>query len=66
MNNPPAFPVVGSPGITLRDYLASKAMQSLILHPQAPNPFDEPQHTAKQAYRLADAMMAEGEKGKTS
>ena len=63
MNNPPAFPtgiitdgkgkiIGGSNGMTLRDYLAAKAMQALIdndgLFSEIPT----------QAYEIADAMLA--------
>jgi len=57
MNNPPAFPTgTGvtpyNPGMSLRDYMAAKAMQALIdndgLFSEIPT----------QAYALADAMLA--------
>jgi len=53
MNNPPAFPDgLGNRGMTLRDYMAVKAMQALIdndgLFSEIPT----------QAYALADAMLA--------
>jgi hypothetical protein len=64
MNNPPAFPIQGfstrygqgfqavmSDGMTLRDYMAARAMQALIdndgLFSEIPT----------QAYALADAML---------
>jgi hypothetical protein len=64
MNNPPAFPIQGfstrygqgfqavmSDGMSLRDYLAARAMQALIdndgLFSEIPT----------QAYALADAML---------
>jgi len=57
MNNPPAFPLSGDwsqikdKGMTLRDYMAAKAMQALIdndgLFSEIPT----------QAYALADAML---------
>ena len=52
----PAFPFIDSasplehPGMTLRDYFAAKAMQALIHK----NYFDV---AAKEAYRMADAML---------
>ena len=61
MNNPPAFPTgTGvtpyNPGMSLRDYMAAKAMQALIdndgLFSEIPT----------QAYALADAMLAAREK----
>ena len=59
MNNPPAFPIVidlgdgvqYQKGMTLRDYMAARAMQALIdndgLFSEIPT----------QAYALADAML---------
>lgn len=54
MNNPPAFPIHWEnhhQGMSLRDYMAAKAMQALIdndgLFSEIPT----------QAYALADAMM---------
>ena len=54
MNNPPAFPIHWEnhhEGMTLRDYMAARAMQALIdndgLFSEIPT----------QAYALADAMM---------
>jgi hypothetical protein len=50
-----AFPVAHSyliqPGMSLRDYLAAKAMQALA---RPGNYFDA---TARQAYMIADAML---------
>ena len=55
-----AFPVTHShliqSGMSLRDYLAAKAMQALAQHG---NYFDA---TARQAYMIADAMLREREK----
>lgn len=50
----PAFPIQGgwgldSTGLTLRDYLAAKAMQALIAKNGACHPAD--------AYQVADAML---------
>jgi hypothetical protein len=57
MNNPPAFPTgTGvtpyNPGMSLRDYMAAKAMQALIDNDGL---FSE---IPAQAYALADAMLA--------
>ena len=55
MNNEPAFPGYGEPGMTLRDYFAAKAMQSFLSWPTrqyCPN-----EVVAHDAYELADAMM---------
>ena len=61
MNNPPAFPTgTGvtpyNPGMSLRDYMAAKAMQALIDNDGL---FSE---IPAQAYALADAMLAAREK----
>lgn len=44
-------------GMTLRDYFAAKAMQSLILAEHSKNEFNEIQ--AVMAYEVADAMLKE-------
>lgn len=44
-------------GMTLRDYFAAKAMQSLILCAKTSNDIDL---LAKSAYAMADAMLKEG------
>ena len=63
----PAFPVVGTreeyqDGITIRDYFAAKAMQSVILDPWYTNQDKAYAETAKwigeDAYAIADAMLA--------
>jgi hypothetical protein len=56
MNNPPAFPTgTGvtpyNPGMTLRDYFAAKAL------PQCFEVSATTDIAAKEAYRMADAMM---------
>ena len=60
MNNPPAFPLhnhgaqtlgLHVTGMTLRDYMAAKAMQALIDNDGL---FSE---IPRQAYKLADAML---------
>ena len=62
MNNIPAFPGVkyislrgdkNPEGMTLRDYFAAKAMQPLIVSFTV----QDINWTAKQAYKIADAMM---------
>jgi len=45
----------GSNGMTLRDYFAAKAIQSVILAEHSKNEFNEIQ--AVMAYEVADAMM---------
>jgi hypothetical protein len=61
MNNPPAFPLTSHwhnelnhyNGMTLRDYMAAKAMQGLLS-----SDVNAPLETfAKQSYKVADAMM---------
>lgn len=60
----PAFPVpddaVDMPGMTLRDYFAAKAMQAVLmtdLYSENPRPQNLEFYRAKDAYRLADAML---------
>lgn len=59
--NIPAFPIQDAysmsteQGMTLRDYFAAKAMQSLILAEHSKNELDEIQ--AVMAYEVANAMM---------
>lgn len=45
------------PGMSLRDYFAAKAMQSLILNPATISP-EVP--LSVRAYEIADAMLREG------
>lgn len=60
-----AFPVVvPSPnewhhdtGMTLRDYFAAKAMQSLVNHVYSDGCPGSPKSTAENAYFIADAML---------
>jgi hypothetical protein len=59
MNNPPAFPPMHDPnthefGMTLRDYFAAKAMQAKDF---TVRPYDTTDETAKDCYRMADAML---------
>lgn len=47
---------LADPGMTLRDYFAAKAMQSLIVDPER---FDQSrEECARLSYLMADAMMA--------
>lgn len=49
-------------GMTLRDYFAAKAMQGFVAHPEsdyAPLIDEEVPMLAREAYRLADAMLTE-------
>ena len=67
MNNPPAFPsgydVPENPGMTLRDYMAAKAMQSLLSDPDWRMDMDF-SDTACAAHWMADAMLkARDDKG---
>ena len=58
MNNPPAFPTgTGvtpyNPGMTLRDYMAARAMQGLLA-----NGWSLPYaHLVRDSYQLADEML---------
>ena len=53
----PAFPTgTAFQGMTLRDYLAAKAMQAMIASPHMPSAFDM-QPVAEKAYIIADAML---------
>ena len=63
MNNPPAFPLhnhgvqtlgMHIAGMTLRDYFAAKAMQKIGF---TVRPYDNTYETAKDCYRMADAML---------
>jgi hypothetical protein len=67
MNNPPAFPSSnevtlndwvssGHSGMTLRDYFAAKAMQSLLSDPDWRMDMDF-SDTARAAHKMADAML---------
>lgn len=57
-----AFPktdVVGC-GMTLRDYFAAKAMQGILANPE----YDMPNESlAGEAYKIADAMIRQRDKG---
>ena len=65
----PAFPFtefqkdgakVSAYGMTLRDYLAAKAMAAYLVAANGNPP--EPETTAECAYFMADAMLAQGNK----
>ena len=64
MNNPPAFPTGTGitpyhSGMTLRDYFAAKAMQATVdawIQRSIYPPTDD--EVAKNAYAIADAMLA--------
>ena len=57
MNNPPAFPVSADTktfqGMSLRDYMAAKAMQGMMVN------VDQPKcdYIAQTAYKMADTML---------
>ena len=58
----PAFPILekyssceGATGMTLRDYFAAAAMAGMLADPDVPCG----KETAKNAYSMADAMLAE-------
>ena len=56
MDKPTYFTDNHAVGMTLRDYFAAKAMQEFCKE------FDDDEHTAKIAYKVADAMLkARGE-----
>ncbi|MDO4795553.1 MAG: hypothetical protein Q4A28_06385 [Brachymonas sp.] len=79
MNNPAAFPLIetapnGSvsiePGMALRDYFAAHVLP--VIYKQTADDYDEgkinskdadPKCMAHEAYKIADAMLAEREKG---
>ena len=67
MNNPPAFPVqsiyiedqeTNSRGMSLRDYMAAKAMQGLLAGLLADGQDLKWDQVAIDSYRQADAMLA--------
>lgn len=66
----PAFPVQDAAtwqghGMTLRDYFAAKAMQGQLTAQDGNGPFGmwaEFSQLAKEAYQIADAMLAERSK----
>jgi hypothetical protein len=71
MNNPNAFPNSGSGyatnGMTLRDYFAAKAMHGLLPDALRSRQLAEPDEEfiilAELAYKTADFMLAQREKG---
>jgi hypothetical protein len=73
-NSGPAFPFEcgdnnGMPpcyGMTLRDYFAAKAMQGMLSNPAArsnDSSVSDAEAFANASYKMADAMLAEREKG---
>jgi hypothetical protein len=56
----PAFPRTQWPnetGMTLRDYFAAKAMQSLIINSDERSAFEADLWVGDRAYEIADAML---------
>jgi hypothetical protein len=62
-NGGPAFPALDArttlSGMTLRDYFAAKAMQAKTF---SVRPYDDTKEIARDAYRMADAMLEAREK----
>jgi hypothetical protein len=55
-----AFPGLGFPGMTLRDWFAGQAVQGLTLAMKWPAPSAGwPKALAESAYQIADAMLVE-------
>jgi hypothetical protein len=66
MNNPPAFPLhnhgaqtlgLHVTGMSLRDYMAAKAMQALIIASKPAPQGGWPTYAERTAYLVADAML---------
>ena len=68
MNNPPAFPLPAhtypngefnhrEDGMSLRDYMAAKAMQGQINNPLPIGSDETHRLIAERSYRMADAML---------
>ena len=62
-NGGPAFPIVDHEqvlkiGMTLRDYFAAKALQGLLAFPGMEYADAPPEVAARDAYAMADAMLA--------
>lgn len=56
---------VAQPGMTLRDWFAGQALVGLMSDPGLrPDKLAEFQHMAVRLYQVADAMLAERERGK--
>ena len=53
----PAFPVGGSPGITMRDYFAAAALSGMLTTRPSMGIVDPHGQVASAAYAYADAMM---------
>ena len=49
--------VTSTPGMTLRDYFAAKAMAVLIVAPMHEWPIESSPHVSVEAYAIADAML---------
>ena len=64
--NPPAFPAKesGYSGMTMRDWFAGQALAGATLGAMAgPDPGAPPEVLARSCYAIANAMLAEREKG---
>lgn len=63
-NGGPAFPVIdpfAPQGMTMLDYFAAKAMQSILVHREGTGQefgYEDEASVAKRAYRIANAMLA--------
>ena len=59
--------IIESNGMSLRDYFSAKAMQGLITSENIKNFLsgELPQNISKMAYFMADAMLAERQKGQS-
>lgn len=55
------MPIEGSPGMTLRDYFAAKAMQVLLKKDKS-DPYRDYIDVAKDCYTAADCMLTERER----
>ena len=61
--NYPAFPNKLQRGMTLRDYFAAEAMLAQVGNPLKLDNDEAQRLIAEQAYRMADVMLAERDKG---
>ena len=57
IKNLPAFPHEHRVGMSLRDYFAAKAMQSLIINTDENSAFEADLWVGSIAYEIADAML---------
>lgn len=55
-------PIIGTRGMSLRDYFAAKAMQGLIAQSMGTALGSNPKFAAEHAYATADAMLKAREK----